>query len=64
MNKQEALDIISRYYPCPHSEWTEVGYGQDVKCEICGDIIAKEMLPSHEKKFTMWHDAFELLRKE
>lgn len=45
MNKKKAIQIISRYCPCPHSECdTNLGFGTTyAKCETCGEtfLIAK-----------------------
>ena len=45
MNKKKAIQIISRYCPCPHYECdTKLGFGTTyAKCETCGEtfLIAK-----------------------
>lgn len=45
MNKKQAIQIINRYCPCPHSECdTKLGFGTTyAKCETCGEtfLIAK-----------------------
>ena len=63
MNKEQAIQIIKRHYPCPHSEReTKYGFGTNyTNCKTCGETFLTAKADDYIRHSKEFEDALEYL---
>ena len=65
MNRDEAIRVLSRYWPCPHAHYDDtLGLGKVWgRCHDCGDTFRLERLPAIRAAAQAFGDAVNALQE-